>query len=68
MKKTKGKHFINKRRRIILTPRFYALMIVLTSIISIFIFKKLGEQDMTGPVFGILFGLYAYICTFGEDK
>lgn len=66
MNNTKGKHL--KRRKIKLTDRFWALMIMLTGIISVFIFKSIGEVDMTGPVFAILFGLYAYICTYGEDK
>lgn len=66
MKNTKGKHL--KRRKIVLTSRFWALMMVILGIVSGFIFKRIGEVDMTGPIFMVLFGLYAYICTFGEDK
>lgn len=66
MKSTKGKHF--KKRKITLTDRFYALMIMIIGIVSIFIFKSVGETDMTGSVFAILFGLLTYIGTYGEDK
>lgn len=66
MKNTKGKHF--KRRKIVLTDRFYALMLILLGIVSIFIFKGIGEIDMTGPVFIIIMGIFGYAGTFGEDK
>ena len=57
-----------KRRSIILTNRFYALMTLLLGIGSIFMFKALNEIDMTGPIFIILMGTLCYIGTFGEDK
>jgi len=63
--KVKGKHM--KRRRIRLTDRFYALMLILLGIGSLFIFKAMNEYDVTGPVFIILLGLLGYIGTYGED-
>lgn len=64
--KVKGKHM--KRRRIKLTDRFYALMLIILGIMSVFIFRLLNETDMTGPLFVILFGLMGYIGTYGEDE
>ena len=63
--KVRGKHM--KRRRIKLTDRFYALMLILLGIGSLLIFKAMNEYDVTGPVFVILLGLLAYIGTYGED-
>ncbi len=57
----------SKKGRITLTSRFYALMCTVLGILSIFIFKAIGETDMTGPVFVILMGTLAYIGSFGED-
>ena len=58
----------SKKRRITLTSRFYALMCIVLGILSIFIFKAIGEIDMTGPVFVIFLGTLGYIGTFGEDN
>lgn len=58
----------SKKRKITLTSRFYALMCIVLGILSIFIFKVIGEIDMTGPVFVILMGTLAYIGSFGEDE
>lgn len=66
MKYMKGKH--SKRRKIVFTSRFYALMTILLGILSIFIFKGIGELDITGPILMILIGSLAYIGSFGEDK
>ena len=66
MKNTKGKHF--KRRRIVLTSRFWALMTTLLGIGSLFIFKAIGEIDITGSIFVILLGSLSYIGSFEEDK
>lgn len=57
-----------EKRKITLTDRFYALMVVVLGIISIFIFKAIGETDITGSVFLILLGTLGYIGTFGEDN
>lgn len=66
MKNMKGKHF--KKRRIVLTSRFWALMTTLLGIGSLFIFKAMGEIDITGSIFIILLGSLSYIGSFGEDK
>ena len=58
----------SKKRRITLTSRFYALMCIVLGILSIFIFKAIGEIDMTGPVFAIFLGTLGYIGSFGEDE
>ena len=58
----------SKKKRITLTSRFYALMCIVLGILSIFIFKAIGEIDMTGPVFVIFLGTLGYIGTFGEDN
>lgn len=58
-----------RRRKIIFTSRFFALMTILIGIGLIFIFKLLfNEMDMTGPIFAIMLGTLGYIGTFGEDK
>lgn len=63
--RNKRKHL--RKKRIVLTDRFYALMATLLGIVSIFIFKVIGETDMTGPIFVIFLGTLGYIGTFGED-
>lgn len=63
--RNKRKHL--RKKRIVLTDRFYALMATLLGIVSIFIFKAIGETDMTGPIFIIFLGTLGYIGTFGED-
>lgn len=65
MKKIRGKHM--KRKKYVLTERFWALMITLLGVFSIFLFKQLNETDVTGPIFIILIGLLGYIGSFGED-
>ena len=60
-KKKIGLHISNE-------SRFYALLVVILGIVSGFIFKTMGEIDMTGPIFVVLLGLLGYIGTFGEDK
>ncbi len=67
IKQVKDKRKKLKKRKIRLTDRFYALMTIILGIGSIFIFRAIGEIDMTGPVFVIIFGTLAYIGTFGED-
>ncbi len=69
MRITKGKHLKERRKLYIKNEsRFYALLAVVLGIISGFIFKAIGEIDMTGPIFIILFGVLGYIGTFGEDE
>ena len=68
MKHMKGQAKHLKRRKIKLTERFWALMVILLGILSMFIFVKMGESDVTGQVFMIFIGTLAYIDTFGEDK
>lgn len=63
--RNKRKHL--RKKRIVLTDRFYALMATLLGIVSIFIFKAIEEIDMTGPIFIIFLGTLGYIGTFGED-
>lgn len=64
-KRNKGKYL--RKRKIVLTDRFYALMSILLGILSMFIFKEIGETDVTGPIFIIFLGTLGYIGTFGED-
>lgn len=64
--RNKGKHL--RKRKIVLTDRFYALMSILLGILSMFIFKEIGETDVTGPIFIIFLGTLGYIGTFGEDN
>lgn len=67
--KGQGKHMKKKGRLYIKNEsRFYALLLIILGIVSGFIFKAIGEIDMTGPVFIVLFGLLGYIGTYGEDK
>jgi len=67
--KGQGKHMKKKGRLYIKNEsRFYALLLIVLGIVSGFIFKAIGEIDMTGPVFIVLFGLLGYIGTYGEDK
>ena len=66
--KGQGKHMKKRGLHISNESRFYALLAVVLGIISGFIFKAIGEIDMTGPIFIILFGVLGYIGTFGEDK
>lgn len=67
--KGQGKHMIKKGRLHIKNEsRFYAFLLMILGIVSGFIFKAIGEIDMTGPIFIILFGLLVYIGTFGEDE
>ena len=66
--KGQGKHMKKRRLRISNESRFYALLVVILGIVSGFIFKTMGEIDMTGPIFVVLLGLLGYIGTFGEDK
>ena len=69
MRITKGKHLKERRKLYIKNEsRFYALLLVILGIVSGFIFKTMGEIDMTGPIFVVLLGLLGYIGTFGEDK
>ena len=69
MRITKGKHLKERRKLYIKNEsRFYALLAVILGIISGFIFKAIGEIDMTGPIFVVLLGLLGCIGTFGEDK
>ena len=69
MRITKGKYLKERRKLYIKNEsRFYALLLVILGIVSGFIFKAIGEIDMTGPIFIILLGLLGYIGTFGEDK
>lgn len=68
MKHMKGQAKHLKRRKIKLTDRFWALMLILFGILSMFIFVKMGESDVTGQVFIIFIGALAYIDTFEEDK
>lgn len=68
MKHMKGQAKHLKRRKIKLTDRFWALMLILFGILSMFIFVKMGESDVTGQVFVIFIGILAYIDTFEEDK
>ena len=69
MRITKGKH-LKERRKLYINneSRFYALLVVILGIVSGFIFKAIGEIDMTGPIFVVLLGLLGYIGTFGEDE
>lgn len=66
MKCTKGKHL--KRRKIVLTSRFYALMATILGFVSLFIFDAIGETDITGSIFIIFLGMLGYIGSFGEDE
>ena len=66
--KGQGKHMKKIRLHISNDSRFYALLVVILGIVSGFIFKTMGEIDMTGPIFVVLLGLLGYIGTFGEDK
>ena len=66
--KGQGKHMKKRGLHISNESRFYALLAVILGIISGFIFKAIGEIDMTGPIFMILFGTLGYISTFGEDE
>ena len=66
--KGQGKHMKKRGLHISNESRFYALLVVILGIVSGFIFKAIGEIDMTGPIFMILFGVLAYMGTFGEDK
>ena len=68
IKKGQGKHMKKRGLRINNESRFYALLVVILGIVSGFIFKAIGEIDMTGPIFIILFGVLGYIGTFGEDE
>lgn len=69
MRITKGKYLKERRKLYIKNEsRFYALLVVILGIVSGFIFKAIGEIDMTGPIFIVLLGLLGYIGTFGEDK
>ena len=69
MRITKGKHLKERRKLYIKNEsRFYALLLVILGIVSGFIFKAIGEIDMTGPISIVLFGVLGYISTFGEDK
>lgn len=69
MRITKGKYLKERRKLYIKNEsRFYALLLVILGIVSGFIFKAIGEIDMTGPIFIVLLGLLGYIGTFGEDK
>ena len=69
MRITKGKYLKERRKLYIKNEsRFYALLLVILGIVSGFIFKAMGEIDMTGPIFVVLLGLLGYIGTFGEDK
>lgn len=66
MKHTKGKHL--KRRKIVLTSRFYALMTIILGFMSLFIFDAIGETDITGPIFVMFLGILGYVGSFGEDE
>jgi hypothetical protein len=67
--KGQGKHMMKKGRLHIKNEsRFYALLVVILGIASGFIFKAIGEIDITGPIFLVLFGLLGYIGTFVEDE
>ena len=66
--KGQGKHMKKRGLHISNESRFYALLVVILGIVSGFIFKAMGEIDMTGPIFVVLLGLLGYIGTFGEDK
>ena len=66
--KGQGKHMKKRGLHISNESRFYALLAVILGTISGFIFKAIGEIDMTGPIFMILFGVLGYIGTFGEDE
>ncbi len=67
--KGQGKHIMKKGRLYIKNKsRFYAFLLIILGIVSGFIFKTIGEIDMTGPIFIVLFGLLGYIGTFGEDE
>lgn len=69
MRITKGKYLKERRKLYIKNEsRFYALLLVILGIVSGFIFKAIGEIDMTGPICTVLLGLLGYIGTFGEDK
>ena len=69
MRIMKGKYLKERRKLYIKNEsRFYALLVVILGIVSGFIFKAIGEIDMTGPIFTVLLGLLSYISTFGEDK
>ena len=69
MRITNGKYLKERRKLYIKNEsRFYALLVVILGIVSGFIFKAIGEIDMTGPIFTVLLGLLSYIGTFGEDK
>lgn len=65
MKKTKGKHF--KERKFILTSRFYALMVTLLGLISLPIFIKWCDGDITGSIFAITLGVFGYIGTYFKE-
>ena len=66
--KGQGKHMKKRGLHISNESRFYALLAVILGIVSVFIFKAIGEIDMTGPIFVILFGVLGYVGTFGEDE
>ena len=69
MRITKRKYLKERRKLYIKNEsRFYALLVIILGIVSGFIFKAIGEIDMTGPIFIVLLGLLGYIGTFGEDK
>lgn len=69
MRNTKRKHMKEKGHLYIKNKsRFYSLLLILIGIMSIFVFKKIEETDMTGPIVIISFSAMAYISTFGEDK
>ena len=75
MKQMKGqeKHMNKKEKSYIEDEirnesRFYALLVAILGIVLGFIFKAMGEIDMTGPIVLVLFGLLGYIGTFGEDE
>lgn len=65
MKRTKSNL---KRRKIVLTSRFYALMTIIIGFISLFILDAVGETDATGPVFVMFLGILIYAGSFGEDE
>ena len=66
--KGQGKHMKKRGLHISNESRFYALLAVILGIVSGSIFKTMGEIDMTGPIFVILFGVLGYVGTFGEDE
>lgn len=67
MKKTKGKHF-KERRKLRPTDRFYALMMTIFGIVILPLISYINDGDITAPIFIILLGIIGYIGTFGEDK